>query len=340
MSTCSDHQAVPDDRRARGAPLERRDVVRADVDAAEVDLPQEVPVHVVGVQALRSERRDDDPPVGCGRRARIRGFDVPLVRRLSFVRDALPQRFPGPLVDGVDRPALARAIVRRVPVAVESGTERRVRVGADGARDEDPVAPHHRTRMREAGDRRAPQDVLALWRRPRCREGACPSATPARARTAKRRPASGVRRRLRQRIRRGAAVRTILRTGIGSVSPAGRQVLRSRIMRRGVHASDTTSNVVPPVLRADTISRGLDRSRPRRPAVSELNLGAVGLPGPLERGPAGAFEREDAVRAEASRRTWRTAAGKTAAVARVAAPGPRTSRTRARREWRPRSRVC
>ena len=69
---------------------------------------------------------------------------------------------PGPLVDRVDHPALARSIVGRVAVAVQAGPERRVRLAADRARDEDPVAPDDRARMREARDRRAPEDVLAL----------------------------------------------------------------------------------------------------------------------------------------------------------------------------------
>ena len=55
---------------------------------------------------------------------------------------------------------MTRAIVGRVAVAVEPGLEGRVLAAADRARDEDEVAPHDRARMREAGDRRAPQDVL------------------------------------------------------------------------------------------------------------------------------------------------------------------------------------
>ena len=51
-----DHEIVPDDRRARGAPLEGRDVVGADVEAAEIGLPQQRAVDVVGVDALRAER--------------------------------------------------------------------------------------------------------------------------------------------------------------------------------------------------------------------------------------------------------------------------------------------
>ena len=104
--TLEDHEAIPDDRRAGGPPLERRNVVRAHVDATEIDLPSQGAVEIVGVDPLRSEPRDDDPSVGGRTRARIGRLDVPFVEWLAFAGHALPQSVSGALVDRVHHPAL------------------------------------------------------------------------------------------------------------------------------------------------------------------------------------------------------------------------------------------
>ena len=132
----------------------------------------EVAVHVVGVHALRSEPRDDDAAVGGGRRARVRGLDVPLVRAARPRARRAPTRScrsacrsrRSSSAAAIDRPSIA--------VAVEAGLERRVRIAADGARHEDAIAPDDRARVREPGNRRAPEDVLARRRRSRCRAAA------------------------------------------------------------------------------------------------------------------------------------------------------------------------
>ena len=152
-----------------------------------------------------------------------------------FVRDALPQRSSRPLVDRVDHPALARAIVGGVAVAVQAG--RNVAFGllltalVTKMRSPQTIG----TRMREAGNRRAPEDVVALLAVPGVGQ-ALPSAMPRRVRSAERRPASGGRRRGRQRsARRWPRCGRSCARGSDPGSPAGRHVLRSRIMRRGVH---------------------------------------------------------------------------------------------------------
>ena len=105
-------------------------------------------------------------PFVAGVRAGIRGFDVPLVRRLSFVRDALPQPFRRSSCRWRDRPLLARPIVRRVAVTVESRRNVALALAADGARDENAVAPHDR-------------DSNARGRGLACATGCCrPSAVP------------------------------------------------------------------------------------------------------------------------------------------------------------------
>ena len=85
-----DHHAVPDDRRAGRSPFVGGNVVRAHVDAAEIDRPAQSAVDVVGVNALRAEPCDDDAAVGGGRGAGVGGLDVALVARLALRRGALP----------------------------------------------------------------------------------------------------------------------------------------------------------------------------------------------------------------------------------------------------------
>ena len=117
-------QAVPQDRRAGRPPLEARDVVRAEMDVAEIDLPPEVAVDVVGVDALRAEPRDDETSIGDRRRARVGGLDVPHIDRRAFERHAIPQQLAGALVERRHHPFVRRAIVRRIAVTVQAGFER------------------------------------------------------------------------------------------------------------------------------------------------------------------------------------------------------------------------
>ena len=161
-----DHQAVPDNRRAGGSPLVRRDVVGAHVDAAKIDGPAQAAVEVVGIDPLRSEPGDDDAAIGGGGAARVGGLDVPLVAWFSLRRRPLPADLSRALVDRVQHPAMRRSIVRGIAVAVEAGLERRVRAAADGAGHEEHVAPDDRAGVCEARNRRPPQDVRAGGRIP------------------------------------------------------------------------------------------------------------------------------------------------------------------------------
>ena len=194
-----DHEIVPDDRRARGAPLEGRDVVGADVEAAEIGLPQQRAVDAVGVDALRAERGDDEPAVRRRRGAGVGRLDVAQLARRALEGDALPDDLSRRRVEREQRPPLRRAIGRRIAVAVESGPERRLRIAADGARHEHAIAPHDRARVREAGDRRPPAHVLARLRVPGVRQLLAVRHT-GRLGAAERRPAArGGRERLRGR---------------------------------------------------------------------------------------------------------------------------------------------
>ena len=202
-----DHQAVPDDRRAGGPPLVRRDVVGAHVDTAKIDGPAQAAVEVVGIDPLRSEPGDDDAAVGGGRAARVGGLDVPLVARLALRRRSLPADPSGALVDRVQHPAMRRSIVRRIAVAVEAGLERGVGAAADGARHEEHVAPDDRAGVRKPGNRPPPQDVRAGGRAPVVRQVLFLGAA-GRFVSAERWPVAGAARRRRQcalrRAERGA----------------------------------------------------------------------------------------------------------------------------------------
>ncbi len=105
---------------------------------------------------------------------------------------------PRALVEGHHQPALAGTIRRGVPVAVKPLTEGRLGIAADGGRHKEAVAPHDRARMRESGHGRAPQDVLAARDVPGVRQ-VLADGDAGGLDAPKRRPASGRRRRWRQR---------------------------------------------------------------------------------------------------------------------------------------------
>src|SRR4029453_7431854 len=95
------------------------------------------------------------------RRARVRRLHVPQVERRAFERHALPQYLPARLIERVHHPALRRSVVRGIAVAVQPGLEGRRSTAADGARHEDALAPDDRTRVTQAWNPGAPEDVLA-----------------------------------------------------------------------------------------------------------------------------------------------------------------------------------
>ena len=206
-----DHQAIPDNRRAGGPPLVRRDVVGAHVDTAKIDGPAQAAVEVVGMDPLRSEPCDDDAAIGGGGAARIGGLDVPLVAWFSLGRRSLPADLSRALVDRVQHPAMRRSIVRGIAVAVEAGLERGVRAAADGARHEEHVAPDDRAGVRKPGNRRPPQDVRAGGRAPVVRQVLSLGAA-GRFVSAERWPVAGAVRRRRQcAFRRAAAAHNAAR---------------------------------------------------------------------------------------------------------------------------------
>jgi hypothetical protein len=283
---------VPDDRRAGRPPFERRDVVGAHVHAAEIHLPQPAAVHVVCVHALRAEPGDDDPAVGRRGRAGVGGLDVALLAGLPFEGDALPEDLARALVERVEHPLVGRAIVRGVAVAVEAGLEGRVRA-ADGRRDEHAVAPHDGARVREARDRRAPEDVGARRPVPRVRQ-LLPVGHAGGLRAAERRPAAPARggrgqgRRGRRTDARDPAFGNWRRVALGPPpavvqdhAPGGTVVGDGLERQLGAHAPDAIA----------ALGRALGRPAGR----PEHHLVTLHRPRPHDRRPSLPLQRERAV---------------------------------------------
>src|SRR6185436_19744712 len=157
-----DDRVAIDDRRARMSPLERGIEEPSAVQRTEVDAPQLLAVEVPRDEhAGRSEHRDDVLPVCRWRGAGLTALRVPLRLRRAAGRGALPENLARGFVEAVDLPFVRREIVDRFHVAVQTSAERAVAGLAQRGRDEDAVTPHDRARVRDAGDRRLPLDVLA-----------------------------------------------------------------------------------------------------------------------------------------------------------------------------------
>ena len=157
-----DHRVAIDDRRARMAPLERRIEEPSAVERAKGHAPQFRAVVVPrDHHAGRSEHRHDTPAIGHRRRTGLAALGVAFRSGCATDGAPLPQDLSGRLIDAVDLPFVRRQIVDGLDVAVESGLEAVVAGFADRRGGEDPVAPHDRTRHRDAGNRRLPFDILA-----------------------------------------------------------------------------------------------------------------------------------------------------------------------------------
>ena len=180
-----------------------------------------------------------------------------------------------------DRPSTSarERSVRRVAVAVEAAAERRLRIAADRARDEDAIAPDDRARVREARDGRPPQDVLAGRDVPAVGQ-ILAVGDAGRLHAAERRPAArGGAAAFGNGPRAAPGVRTIRRSGRTTGVPAGVHVLRSRIIRRASHSSDLSANDTRP-----PSTRYAYRPGPAQPApppdvtISTVSPAAVHVP--------------------------------------------------------------
>src|ERR1700733_1452834 len=77
----------------------------------------------------------------------------------TFVGRLLPQDLAGLLVDSQYLPLMWRAVVDRVRIAIETGSERLFGIAGHSRGDEDLIAPHDGRRVGESGDFDAPDDI-------------------------------------------------------------------------------------------------------------------------------------------------------------------------------------
>ncbi len=161
-----DDAAVVDDRRARKSPLRVRHHVEAGIEPAEILLPQHVAGQRVGIQAFRSEHRDDVTAIGGERRARVRRLRMTLDDRHAGRGDPLPARLAGSLVEARHDPLVLGLVEHRADVAVETDLQLRIGRAADRARRADLIAPDDRARVAEARDRHPPFHQLRIRHAP------------------------------------------------------------------------------------------------------------------------------------------------------------------------------
>ena len=133
----------------------------AGVQHPEILLPDRCAVHVECEQPLRSEERDDIPPVGGGRGVGVGRLDVTLLAGDAVIRGPLPDRPAGLAIERDHDPLLRRAILGGGAFAVESGLEGRVGAAADRGGQEQPIVPDDRARVGEARHCHFPCDVPA-----------------------------------------------------------------------------------------------------------------------------------------------------------------------------------
>ena len=94
--------------------------------SAEILLPQQLALQVVGVQPFRPEERHQVPAIGRERRAGVGGLRMALDDGNAGLRRALPAERAGLLVEAHHHPAMGRGVADRLDVAVEPDLQLRV----------------------------------------------------------------------------------------------------------------------------------------------------------------------------------------------------------------------
>jgi hypothetical protein len=217
---------------------------------------------------------------------------VPFVDRLSFERGSLPDNLSRSLVDGVDHPLVTRPVVRRIAVAVEAALEGCILPAADRAGDKDAIAPHDRARVRQAWNRRPPEDVFSRCRVPFVGK-VLAVGDSRRIESPERWPAALARRRLRQRDR-------TITTGANDLPLRNRGFLPFRQPRAVVkdHPPEHASVIDQPEQKVCAVEAKPITTR----AAAVLNRGGryrqfifVRFPGTVECRPSLPLKREGAV---------------------------------------------
>ncbi len=167
-----------------------RRVVRADVDPAEIALPQQLPGQVVRVEALRAEERDHHLAVGRRRGVGVGRLHVPLLFRRPLRRRCAPRAIlPLSRSRQISFHCCAVRSSEAVAATEQTALERRIRrVLLTAVVTKIRSVPDDRARMRQAGDGRLPQDTGALRGIPTGGKILVPSADARGGGSAKRRP--------------------------------------------------------------------------------------------------------------------------------------------------------
>src|SRR5439155_1199187 len=105
-------------------------------------------------------RNDDVRTVSGDGRVRVRALQVALDLRHAGIGFLLPDNVAGLLVETEHEPLVRRVVLDGLDVAILARLDARLRVAADGRRDEDAIFPDDRARVAEAGDRRLPAHVF------------------------------------------------------------------------------------------------------------------------------------------------------------------------------------
>ncbi len=176
-----DHDVVVKDGRAPGFPLRRRVGEPAGVEHAEVLLPEQLALEVVGVEPFRPEKGDQAFAVGGERGVRVRGLRVALDLRNRLEDRLLPVHRAGLLVEAVDAPLVLGVVQDGLDVAVETDLQAGVLLAADRRADADEVPPDDRGSTGRGRARRSSRRRPRPWPRPRSRAG----RTPRRRRSAR-----------------------------------------------------------------------------------------------------------------------------------------------------------
>src|SRR5215510_12832234 len=168
-------------------PLGGRDHVESRVKHAEVLLPEQLSLHVITVEALRTEHCHHALSIGRWRGTGMGRFRVAFDFWNPGVGDLLPEYLARLLVQAVNHPLVTGVILDRSNVAVQTHPELGVFLSANGGCDKELVSPYDWAGMAEAGYRRLPFYVFTGRHIPlsRCSEAL---GNPARVRATEHRP--------------------------------------------------------------------------------------------------------------------------------------------------------
>ena len=145
---------------------------------AQVPLPNEVALHVVAIQALRAEERNDVLPVGRGGRRGERALEMTPAPWDTSVGRPLPEHLAGLLVETEDLPDMIGSVRRDVIASDTARAKLRIRLRADRGCDEDLVFPTRQARTHQDPGSASSTERCAASQHPTSSGETVQSATP------------------------------------------------------------------------------------------------------------------------------------------------------------------